>query len=94
MVLEGVCTFCGGPITPGTGKMYVRKDGTVYFFCRSKCQKNMLNLGRLGREVRWTSLYLKAGTERKDDNEKQTRKEGKAGAEKVKLKKVKKPQQE
>jgi len=30
----------------GTGKLYARKDGTVFYFCSSKCQGN-LNLGRL-----------------------------------------------
>jgi len=27
----------------GTGKMYVKKDGTVYFFCSSKCEKTGSN---------------------------------------------------
>ncbi len=28
MVTRRNCTFCGLEIEPGTGKMYVRKDGT------------------------------------------------------------------
>lgn len=40
--------------------MYIRKDGTIHFFCSSKCQKNLLNLGRMGRKVRWTRRYVKA----------------------------------
>lgn len=47
------CSFCGGSIEPGTGKMYVKKDGTIFYFCSSKCQKNQ-QLGRVPRRVRWT----------------------------------------
>lgn len=60
MPVTRTCTFCGGDIEPGTGKMYVRRDGTVYYFCSSKCQKNRLNLGRLGRTTRWTPRYVQA----------------------------------
>jgi nucleoside-diphosphate kinase len=34
--------------------MFVRKDGTVYFFCSSKCERNF-GLGRKGRKVKWVS---------------------------------------
>ncbi|WP_457554539.1 50S ribosomal protein L24e [Candidatus Pyrohabitans sp.] len=47
------CSFCRREIEPGTGKMYVKKDGTIYYFCSSKCEKNMLKLGRNPRKVRW-----------------------------------------
>ena len=40
------CSFC-------TGKMYVKKDGSIYFFCSSKCEKNMIQLGRVPRKVKW-----------------------------------------
>lgn len=59
MVFQRVCSFCGSDIEPGTGKMFIKKDGVVHYFCRSKCQKNMLNLKRLGRETQWTTTYLK-----------------------------------
>ena len=26
------CSFCGEEIPEGTGKMYVRRDGSIYFF--------------------------------------------------------------
>lgn len=47
------CSFCGREIEKGTGKMYVKKDGTVYFFCSSKCEKNMIKLKRVPRRVKW-----------------------------------------
>ncbi len=51
--MELKCTFCGINIEPGTGKMFVKKDGTVLYFCSSKCEKNSLKLKRLPRKVRW-----------------------------------------
>jgi len=57
MVERKVCTFCGNEIEPGTGKMFIRKDGTTYHFCSMKCQKNLLNLGRIPRRVRWTKNF-------------------------------------
>lgn len=59
MVERRVCSFCGNEIEPGTGKMYVKKDATIYLFCSSKCQKNMVVLKRHPRRVRWTKRYNK-----------------------------------
>lgn len=47
------CSFCKEEIEVGTGKMYVKKDGTIYFFCSSKCEKNQIELGRVPRKVKW-----------------------------------------
>ncbi|MBU6997802.1 MAG: hypothetical protein HXS41_02315 [Theionarchaea archaeon] len=47
------CSFCGKDIEKGTGKMYVKKDGAVLYFCSGKCEKNMVNLGRKSRKVKW-----------------------------------------
>ena len=49
------CSFCGKKIEYGTGKMFVRKDGTILYFDTSKCEKNYLKLGREPRKVRWTA---------------------------------------
>ncbi|MGC8645003.1 MAG: 50S ribosomal protein L24e [Thermoplasmata archaeon] len=49
------CSFCGRKMEYGTGKMFVRRDGTILYFDTSKCEKNYLKLGREPREVRWTS---------------------------------------
>jgi len=53
------CTFCRTDIEPGTGKMYVKKDGTQFNFCSNKCQKNMIGLGRVNRKVKWTGAFEK-----------------------------------
>jgi len=37
--------------------MYAKKDGTVHYFCSSKCRKNFLKLGREPRKVRWTKRF-------------------------------------
>jgi len=34
--------------------MYVKVDGTVYWFCSSKCRKSMLVFGRDARKLKWT----------------------------------------
>ena len=57
MVEQKLCTFCGASIEPGTGKMYVKKDGTTYLFCSNKCSKNMIEMGRVPRKVTWTAAY-------------------------------------
>lgn len=48
------CSFCGASIEPGTGKMYVKKDGTILFFESNKCYKNMIELKRVARTTLWT----------------------------------------
>ena len=54
-----VCSFCGDEIEPGTGKMFVKKDGAIFYFCSSKCERNQLKLGRVPRRVKWTKRYVK-----------------------------------
>jgi len=82
MVERRVCTFCGDEIEPGTGRMYIKKDGVVYNFCSSKCFKNLVILGRVPRRTTWTQYYAR---------EKEVRmKGGPAPAESPKAKKVRK----
>ena len=54
MAEKRVCSFCGAEIEPGTGKMFVKKDGTVLNFCTNKCYKNMVELKRVPRTTEWT----------------------------------------
>lgn len=53
------CSFCGKIIEKGTGSMFVKKDGKVLYFCSSKCEKNLLKLGRIPRRIKWTDTYQK-----------------------------------
>ncbi len=57
MALARNCSFCGKAIEPGTGIMYVRKDGAILYFCSNKCRKNMIELNRVPRYVKWTNEY-------------------------------------
>jgi large subunit ribosomal protein L24e len=59
MVEMKVCSFCGREIEPGTGSMYVKKDGTIMLFCTNKCSKNMIDMGRVPRTVTWTRAYAR-----------------------------------
>jgi len=49
------CTFCGHTLEKGTGKMLVKTDGRLQYFCSSKCEKNLYKLKRKPREQKWTN---------------------------------------
>ncbi|MFH1133925.1 MAG: 50S ribosomal protein L24e [Nanoarchaeota archaeon] len=53
------CTFCEQEIAPGTGKMFVRKEGKILYFCSKKCEKNLLKLNRKSRETKWVTKRRK-----------------------------------
>ncbi|MDD3233419.1 MAG: 50S ribosomal protein L24e [Candidatus Methanomethylophilus sp.] len=55
MVEEKKCSFCGKVLEPGTGQMFVRRDGSVLYFDSSKCYKNMVELKRIPRTTAWTA---------------------------------------
>jgi large subunit ribosomal protein L24e len=50
------CSFCGNPIEPGTGLMYVLNDGTIMWFCSRKCFKSY-KMNRDPRKLKWTRKY-------------------------------------
>jgi large subunit ribosomal protein L24e len=54
-----ICSFCGNEMPRGTGKMYVKKDGKIFYFCSMKCEKNMNKLGRKPLRTKWTKFYKK-----------------------------------
>jgi large subunit ribosomal protein L24e len=56
-----MCSFCAHKIEAGTGKMFVKRDGSVLYFCSSKCERNMLKLKRVPRRVKWISKQRKKG---------------------------------
>jgi len=47
------CSFCGKTIKKGTGKMFVKTNGEILYFCSSKCEKNY-KLGRDPKKLKWT----------------------------------------
>jgi large subunit ribosomal protein L24e len=46
----------------GTGKLVIEKNGKMFWFCSSKCEKNMMKLGRDPRKFKWAK---RAKTEKK-----------------------------
>ncbi len=61
------CSFCGVTLERGTGKMYVKKDGKILYFCSTKCEKNTLKLGRKFLETRWSGKYKKEKQESREE---------------------------
>lgn len=57
MVVKRQCSFCAGEVEPGTGTMYVKRDGTVFYFCSASCRKQQLGLGRVGHRLKWTHAH-------------------------------------
>ena len=57
------CSFCAKDLDAGTGMMYIRKDGKIFYFHSSKCEKNMLKLGRDPRNVKWVATQNKVKTQ-------------------------------
>jgi len=54
------CAFCGEKMKPGTGVLFVKKDGTPLFFCSRKCEKNLLKLKRKPVSTKWTLVQRNA----------------------------------
>ena len=52
------CSFCGEDIARGTGMIVSLKDGSLVQFCSSKCERNLMHLGRKPQETKWTRRYL------------------------------------
>ena len=61
-------------MTQGTGKMYVKTDGKIFYFCSMKCEKNMLKLKRKPRETTWTGEAQKEKKESTSTKKKVTKK--------------------
>ncbi|MEM3399296.1 MAG: 50S ribosomal protein L24e [Candidatus Micrarchaeia archaeon] len=56
------CSFCKKEMEGGTGIMYVRRDGSLLYFCSRKCRKNLIGLGRKPHNVRWVVKGAKHGS--------------------------------
>lgn len=66
------CSFCSYEFGKGSGILYAKKDGTIFYFCSSKCRKNQLELGREGRRQKWTkaSKLFKEREQKKEEKKK------------------------
>ncbi|HLF53617.1 MAG TPA: 50S ribosomal protein L24e [Candidatus Nanoarchaeia archaeon] len=51
------CVFCGKEESPYKGVHRINNNGSISFFCSSKCRKNALNLGREKNKLKWTEAY-------------------------------------
>ena len=80
MVDKHTCSFCGTDIEPGTGKLYIKKDGTKFWFCSNKCKTNMVDLKRVNRNVKWTARFEKGAGPTPPNEEKQAAKAKKKAA--------------
>ncbi len=80
------CDFCGESVKKGTGKMFVRKDGTFNVFCSNKCDKNYLKLKRSPKGTRWTAFFAEekgiTGERKKKHKENAKKEESQKGPEK------------
>ena len=47
-----VCSFCKSNYEFPKGTTVVKKDGSVRYYCCSKCRKNS-EMGRLSKKVKW-----------------------------------------
>jgi large subunit ribosomal protein L24e len=61
------CSFCKNNYEFPKGTTVVQKDGSVKYYCSSKCRKN-LEMGRLSKKVKWIrkSDVIKTEKEKKD----------------------------
>jgi len=55
------CFFCGQRISSATGIMLVKNDGSIQWTCSNKCKKNLRNLKRDPRKMKWTNKFVKGG---------------------------------
>ncbi|MEM5801992.1 MAG: 50S ribosomal protein L24e [Candidatus Aenigmatarchaeota archaeon] len=46
------CSFCGKTIPKGSGKMFVKNDGSILYFDKSKCEKYYF-MGKNPRKLKW-----------------------------------------
>ncbi|MFA4960443.1 MAG: 50S ribosomal protein L24e [Candidatus Pacearchaeota archaeon] len=61
-----VCSFCKTQYEIPRGITVVQKDGSIKFFCSSKCRKNS-EMGRQSKKVKWVKKAKKG--EKKEEKE-------------------------
>ncbi|MBN2101708.1 MAG: 50S ribosomal protein L24e [Candidatus Aenigmarchaeota archaeon] len=63
------CSFCNETISKTAGKMFVKTDGTIFYFCSSKCQNNY-KLKRNPKNIGWVRKKQTSGKETAKKTEK------------------------
>jgi len=51
------CVFCGCEQDDYLGTYLIRNEGSVVYYCSSKCRKNHIKLGRDKRKMKWTEAF-------------------------------------
>lgn len=51
------CSFCGAEEYAFRGIHLIKNDGSIVYFCSSKCRHNALKLKRDKRKVRWAEAF-------------------------------------
>lgn len=51
------CVFCGKEEEDYKGVYLIKNEGSVNYYCSSKCKKNHVGLRRDRRKVRWTIAF-------------------------------------
>ncbi|MDH5362435.1 MAG: 50S ribosomal protein L24e [Aigarchaeota archaeon] len=57
MPTQHTCSFCGRNFTHGQGTMFVRRDGTILWFCSRKCRIYATKHRKDPRKYKWTERY-------------------------------------
>lgn len=57
MVTKRQCAFCAAEIEPGRGLMFVKRDGSVFYFCSGTCRKHQMTYHRVGHRLKWTRAH-------------------------------------
>ncbi len=62
------CIFCGKEEHAFKGLHLIKNDGTIAYFCSSKCRFNVLKLKRDKRKIRWTEAFREKSNKEKVKN--------------------------
>ena len=54
------CAFCGREFPHGVGMLYVKRDGSMLWFCSRKCRVYMVEQKKDPRKLKWTAAGSKS----------------------------------
>jgi len=67
------CSFCHAEIGRGVGLAFVRRDGTMLYFCSRRCKQDLLVLRRNPRKMKWVRKLSGEGKEKAEKETKQAK---------------------